>query len=127
MSIKYKTVARKNPREQQLPAKFYANAVSVSKINLKTLAKTISKRTSLDHVDAEAVVSATVDIILEELADGNMVQLGDLGSFSVSLSSTGAETEDKFSAASIEKARIIYRPGAELKNMLKTLKYEKTE
>ncbi|MBE0637332.1 MAG: hypothetical protein IH598_02290 [Bacteroidales bacterium] len=35
------------------------------------------------------------------------------------------ETADAVTAATIKGAKIVYRPGGELKNMLKTLKYEK--
>jgi hypothetical protein len=35
------------------------------------------------------------------------------------------ETADAVTATAIKGAKIVYRPGAELKNMLKTLKFEK--
>ena len=125
MSIKYRTVARINPREPQAAPKIYANAIAQAKTDIKKISKAISERTSLDHVDTQAVILATVDMVINELQEGRSVQLGDLGTFAISISSEGAPTADKFNSALIKKARIIYRPGMEIKTMLKTLKYEK--
>jgi thioredoxin reductase len=57
--------------------------------------------------------------------EGNTVSLGKLGSFTVNVKSDGAATADAVTAATIKGAKIVYRPGTELKNMLKTLKFEK--
>jgi len=127
MTIIYRTIPRINPREPQLAARHYASAVPQSKTDIKKISKAISERTSLDHVDTQAVILATVDMIIAELQEGRAVQLGNLGSFSISLSSEGAVSGEKFNSASIKKARIIYRPGPEIKDMLKTLKYDKEE
>ena len=54
-----------------------------------------------------------------------MVRLGDLGSFTINVSGEGKETAAEVTAATIEKGKIIFRPSANLKNMLKVLKYEK--
>ena len=127
MSIKYKTVARINPREPQLAPRIYASAVTQSQSNIKKISKAISERTSLDHVDTQAVILATVDMIINELQEGRSVQLGDLGTFTISLSSEGAQSVDKFHAGMIKKAKIIYRPGLEIRNMLNNLQYEKKD
>jgi len=125
MTIIYKTIPKINPREPQVAAKHYASAVPQSKTDIKKISKAISERTSLDHVDTQAVILATVDMVIAELQEGRSVQLGNPGSFAISLSSEGAVTADKFTPSAIKKARIIYRPGSEIKDMLKTLKYEK--
>lgn len=56
-----------------------------------------------------------------ELSEGRSVYLGKLGSFSVNVSSGGADTEDAVTGATIKSARVIYRPGTEIKDMLKTV------
>ena len=40
------------------------------------------------------------------------------------MSSSGAESEDKFSTSLIKSARIIYVPGTKLQEMLKVLKFQ---
>jgi len=45
----------------------------------------------------------------------------------VAVKSVGAATPEEVTVAKIKKSKINYRPGAEIKNMLKTLQYEKKE
>lgn len=125
MSIIYKVIPRINPRNPQAPKKFYAQAVRGKKLNIKQISKTISEKTLVNHVDVQAVVLALVDVVMAELQESNAVQLGDLGTFSVSLSSAGAETEEKFTQSMIKKSRINYRPGSELTGTAKAMKYIK--
>ena len=54
----------------------------------------------------------------EMLLDGRKIRLGDLGDFSVSLSSKGAETADKFSSANISAVNVVWDCGQEFKNLL---------
>jgi predicted histone-like DNA-binding protein len=125
MSIIYKVIQRINPRNPQAPKKFYAQAVRGKKLNIKQISKKISEKTLVNHVDVQAVVLALVDVTMAELQESNAVQLGDLGTLSVSLSSEGAETEAKFTPSMIKKSRINYRPGSELTGTVKAMKYVK--
>jgi hypothetical protein len=51
--------------------------------------------------------------------------LGDFGAFQVSISSEGAETDAKFNASLIKGSKVVFRPGIDIKEMQKNLKYEK--
>jgi len=53
------------------------------------------------------------------------VRLGELGSLRINISSTGEETAEKVSAKSVKGAKTVFTPGTVLKELLKTLKYEK--
>ncbi|MBE0650640.1 MAG: HU family DNA-binding protein, partial [Bacteroidales bacterium] len=79
----------------------------------------------VSRTDVYAVIMGLLETVADELADGNTVSLGKLGTFTVNLKSDSAETADAVTAATIKGAKIVYRPGAELKDMLKTLKFEK--
>ncbi|MDR2765445.1 MAG: DNA-binding protein, partial [Tannerella sp.] len=52
---------------------------------------------------------------------------GDFGTFQIALTSDGAETAEKFRVSLIKNPKIAFRPGIDLKEMLSTLKYEKTK
>ena len=54
----------------------------------------------------------------EMLLDGRKIRLGDLGDFSVTLSSKGAESADKFTAANITGVNVVWDCGKEFKNLL---------
>ncbi len=72
-----------------------------------------------------AVLEALVQVIPEELSDGNIVRLGDFGSFYASIKSTGAETEENFNNTYIVNTRIKFRPGSQLKNVINNVEYKK--
>lgn len=70
------------------------------------------------RADISAILYLAVDCMREMLLDGRKIRLGDLGDFSVSLSSKGAETANKFSAANISAVNVVWDCGQEFKNLL---------
>lgn len=125
MAIKYKLVQKRNPRDIEAPAKIYASSVTTRKIDLDELSKAIARSSTVARADVYAVLIAFIDEAVESLANGNQISFGKLGSLAVNLKSDGAETEDKFLQSSIKGAKVIYRPGSEIKDMLNALKFEK--
>ena len=126
MAIKYNIIERKNMLKPSEPAKFYASAKADGEISFKALAKEIATAGStVSDSDMLAVLNDLNKLLIKHLSEGKIVRFGDFGSFQVSVSSTGAETEAKFSSSNITGNKIQFRPGAELKAMLATAKYEK--
>ena len=70
------------------------------------------------RADISAILYMAVDCMREQLLEGKKIRLGDLGDFSVSLSSKGAENADKFSAQNITGVKINWECGSEFKNLL---------
>lgn len=70
------------------------------------------------RADISAILYLAVDCMREMLLEGRKIRLGDLGDFSVSLSSKGAESADKFSAANITAVNVVWDCGQEFKNLL---------
>ncbi len=126
MSVKYTVVEKGNPGKPEEPKKWYANTKSAGEINLKNLSKEISEgSTTVSDTDVLAVLNDLTKLLRRHLAEGKIVKLGDFGSFQVSLSSSGAESEDKFNASLIKGNKVLYRPGVDIRDTLKTIKYEK--
>ena len=126
MAIKYNIIERKNILKPSEPAKFYASAKADGEVSFKALAKEIAAAGStVSDSDMLAVLNDLNKLLIKHLSEGKIVRFGDFGSFQVSVSSTGAETEAKFSSSNITGNKIQFRPGAELKAMLATAKYEK--
>jgi predicted histone-like DNA-binding protein len=71
------------------------------------------------------VLTALTEVLAEHLADGKIVRFGDFGAFQVSIGSSGAETADKFHPSLIKSKKVTFRPGADLREMLNNLKFEK--
>jgi len=125
MAVKYTVSERGNPLNPAQPKKWYANAKSTGDTTLRALGKEIAARSTVAPADTQAVLVALTEVLTEHLANGKIVRLGDFGAFQVSVSSTGAETKEKFNASLIKSSKVVFRPGIDLKEMQNNLKYEK--
>ncbi|MDR1983702.1 MAG: HU family DNA-binding protein [Prevotellaceae bacterium] len=125
MAVKYVLSEKGNPLRPEEPKKWYANAKSTGDISLKALGKQITQRSTVNHADTLAVLEALTQTLTEQLAEGKIVRFGDFGSFQVSVGSEGVESADKFNASYIRTKKITFRPGADIKEMLNNLKFEK--
>jgi predicted histone-like DNA-binding protein len=85
----------------------------------------ISYQSTLTDTDCYAVLRSLEYNIVNELNQGRIVKLGSLGNFQVSLSSFGKNTPEEVTAIDVKKSRIIFRPGKKLRNLLKTVNYQK--
>ena len=70
------------------------------------------------RADISAILYLAVDCMREQLLEGKKIRLGDLGDFSVSIASKGAETADKFSAQNITGVNVVWDCGQEFKNLI---------
>lgn len=85
-----------------------------------------SKQTCTVHKsDVFAVLVALEDVITQYLKSGEIVRLGDLGTFQIGISSKGALTEEDYTEALIKKAQINFRPGSALMGALNGLTFQK--
>lgn len=119
MAIKLNRITKRNPQDLTADPKHYAVAIHDSKLELDDLATAVSDRCSLRRADVHGVLVALMDIIPDELLKGNIVSLGSLGSFCVSVKSEGESCADDLSNSSVKGYRLIYRPTKELKKQLR--------
>lgn len=125
MSIQVKVCAKKNPLDKKAPKKFYAQVVHHDELTLRSLVAAIADRCTLTGSDIKAVLDSLMVVLKRELAEGNIIRMGDLGSFRVSISSKGEETEKKCTANSVKKARVIFVPSVEIKDAVAGYSFSK--
>lgn len=126
MPIPFTVIQKGNPSKPQEPKKYYASAKSSGEVTFRSLSKEISSgSTTVSDTDVLAVLNDLSKALAKHLSEGKIVRFGDFGSFQISISSEGVETEDKVTAAQIKSNKIIFRPGIDLKDMLSIAKYEK--
>jgi len=126
MAINYKLVAKVNPLNRDLPAKYYAKAIIDKSISLKELARELAARsTTASEGDVYSVLIGMRDLMKEHLERNDKVTIDGIGSFQTSLSSAGAETEEKFNQSLIKKAKILYQEDSEMKKFTGSLKFAK--
>lgn len=105
--------------------KSYATIASDGEITLKQISKRIAAMGTINSGDILAVLDLLLQILVEELSNGKTQRFGDFGSFALLLSSEGKGTDEEVTAAVIKAAKILFRPGSDLKKMLATLEYQK--
>ncbi|MFV0180230.1 DNA-binding protein [Empedobacter falsenii] len=125
MAIKYNVIQKAYPGDPTGPKKFYANSIADGEISLRRLSKEIAQTSSVSESDVYASLIDLAKMLAKHLADGKIVRLGDFVSFQISISSEGADSISKVTSASIKNAKILFRPGIDLRETLATLKYEK--
>ena len=96
----------------------FAVAQYTGVMNIDKFARHISSHGSVySRADIAAILYLTVDCMREQLLEGKKIRLGDLGDFSVSLSSKGVEDPNAFNAQNITGVKVIWEPGAEFKSL----------
>ena len=125
MSVKYNIVERGNPSNQEAPKKFYPSVVSSGKITEREVAKQASQRSTVSSADTLAVLENFLSIISEELARGNIVELGEFGSFWLRIESEGAVTKEEAGASQITNILPRFSPGREFQQALNIISFEK--
>lgn len=128
MAITYVLTQKGNPGNPDAPKKFYAQAKGRNELSFRQLSKEIAEgSTTVSDSDVLAVLNDLIKVLKRHLSNGEIVRLGDFGSFQVAVTSEGAESEGKFNASLIKGGKIVFRPGIDLRDMLATLQYEKTK
>lgn len=118
MPIEYTLVQRGVPGDAKSPKKWYANVRARGATTERGMAEKIGRSTSLSSSDIKAAIEALLQEIPRELADGQIVQLGDLGSFRVTLQSEGTATPEEFTAARVRKVKVNFVPSALFEQLL---------
>ncbi len=125
MAIKFRIQSRKNPQDLTAPEKYYAAALGNGETDLEALATMIAYQSTLTDTDCYAVLKSLEYNIINELNQGRIIKLGSLGNFQVSISSDGKNTPEEVTAADVKKSRILFRPGKKLRQLLKSVNYQK--
>ena len=126
-NVTYSVSPRINPRDRETEPKYYGHVQANGDINLREMSERIQQTCTVHKSDVFAVLVALEDVITDALKGGEIVRLGDLGSFQIGISSKGALTEDDYEESMIKKARINFRPGTALSGILTNLSFQKAK
>ena len=125
MSVKHNIVEQGNPTNREAPMKFYASIQSSGRLSLRQLAAIAADRSTLTETDFMAAVESFLAIIPRELAKGNIVELGDFGSFCLRTTCEGAVTAEEVRADQISTVLPRFNPGKQFKRMLDNIEFNK--
>ena len=98
---------------------YFATAQYTEVMGIEKFARHIADHgTTYSRADIMAILYMAVYCMREQLLEGKKIRLGELGDFSVALSSKGAETAEKFSSQNIQRVTVCWEPGSEFRNLL---------
>lgn len=118
MALIYNKVQRKNPLKPDEPAKWYPVLKTTRMKREKEVAREIADETTLNPKEAEMALSQLQKIMIRTLLSGQSIQLGDWGSFYLSLNTEGSATEAEATASKVKKINIRFTAGTELKEAI---------
>ena len=124
-NVTYSVAPRINPRDKEAAPKYYGRVQANGDVNIREMSERIQQSCTVHKADVQAVLLALEDCISDALKNGEIVRLGDLGTFQIGISSKGAETEEAYDVSLIRKTRINFRPGLALAGVLTGLTYKK--
>ncbi len=127
MPAKYSVVAKVNPQDPEGPRKFYPSYKSSGRAGRRTLALEAADRSTLSDADMDASLANMLTLIPKHLAMGEIVDLGDFGTFRLSIRTEGADTAEEVTARHIKKVNVRFTPGPAFKEMLGQVKFVKAE
>lgn len=124
MAQNYTLMARKNLLKPEEAPKYYAVARSGRKVTVKEVCKRITERSSYSKGELESGIGEFLLEIVNVLEEGNIVQIGDLGNFRMSIKTgTPTDTAKEFKASCIAKSKVLFYPESDLRKLCKTLDY----
>ena len=118
MAILVKPVQRVNPSDEDAPKKWYVTQVTTAQVDETQVAMDLADETTLNPSEAMMAIRQLRKILLRRLLGGESVKLGNWDSFSVTLSSTGAETKEEVTARNIKSVNLNFQPDEAFKTDL---------
>ena len=125
MAIPFIPIRITSPLSREKTGKYYARVKTRGEIDLREFADKIADISTLSVPDTVAVLEALVQQIPEMLLDGYRVKLGDLGVFTTSFKSDGAETSEDCKKGLIRRTDLLFKPSKYLKKKMRAAEFER--
>ena len=96
-------------------------------MDFDSICETVADRSTASDGDVALVLLGLIRCMQEALLRGEVVQLGALGNFRLSIGSSGVVNAEDFQASMIRKPKIIFSPGAKLREMINKVTVERID
>jgi predicted histone-like DNA-binding protein len=125
MSVKFSVVERGKPGDPNAPKKYYPSIQSSGRVTTRELADMAAQRSTMSSIDMMAAIESFLAIIPEQLARGNIVELGEFGSFWLRTDTEGADTANDVRASQITNVLPRFNAGRQFKKALDAIEFLK--
>lgn len=129
MPLKYRIVLKKDMSKgaAQGAQLYYGQIRSMEKTSFKKLCKLVSGYCTAKPGEVELVIDGLIYVLCMLLESGNVIQMGEFGNFRMVAGSKGSNTLKNFDPALFKKARIVFAPGAMLRQLIADTSYDKLD
>lgn len=83
----------------------------------------MAEETTLNPAEALMAIRQLHKVVVRALLNSQSIKLGDWGSFSVTLHSEGATTEQALKATAIKSVNVVFHPGEAMKEELQKAEF----
>ena len=108
--INYSLSQKRNPQDPDGARKWYPSAQYSRVVGVDQIAAEIVEASALTEGDVLSAIRQFENRIIAHLEQGEKVKLEKLGSFHLTISSEGADTEEAYDASLIRKVNVRYTP-----------------
>ena len=122
--IHYSVYTQSNPLNRDEKAKTYAKSQIIRRCSLDEFALIVSRHGGFSKGLVKGVLSDVSTCLAALLLEGAKVDLGELGSFYVSLSCEGAASPAAFTPKHIKAVKAQFIPGEDLNNLTKRAEFK---
>ncbi|MDR1880777.1 MAG: HU family DNA-binding protein [Tannerellaceae bacterium] len=127
MAIGYSLVLRRNltPGAAAGAKLFYAQTKASRVYSFDEICEDATDTSTLSSGDLKLALDRVVKLMVKSLRKGEVVHLGELGNFQLLTRSKGAETKEEFTQANLKTPRLLFRPGAKLREAISITECER--
>ncbi len=127
MPVKYIIVPYKIPSRPNDPVSYYPRLKASGEVDQRDIANRIADISTVSQADMMGAIEGMLQTIPRFLAEGNIVRLGEFGSFHLSVQAEGSPAPEMVNASRIKRSRLRFRPGKLVRKMLQDIEYIKTD
>ena len=125
--IQYSVNMQHNPQKPDEAKKAYGKLQLTGIVDIDELAEHITEHNSVfSKGTIVGCITEMVACVREYLLQGYKIDLGYLGTFTPSISCTGAKTKDEFTTSNIKQLNVNFQNGSGLKNLRRYAEFERT-
>jgi predicted histone-like DNA-binding protein len=116
--ITYRITKRKNSIGDKKD-QYIMQAVHSGIVSFEQICKEASERCAMSPWDVQHAASEIAEVVKLHLAQGQVVEMGELGRYKVGFNCVAEDDPKKLSAKSIKKFHLNFQPSKAIKKMLK--------
>lgn len=116
---KYKLIRLMNPQDKTAPKKWYATSKGEKAQSTKVMTRAATENTTMAPIEMEAALELLSKYAIQQLQQGHIVKMGDLGTIRITFQSEGVEEITEFNASTmIKNPRIVFTPSKEFREQV---------